>query len=202
MRVENSQNVSSRAPRWLSGSLAVLMALSPVTGMTADTPTVSAATHKKTTSSAKRRSHGHKGSQAARTARIHQAFVASAELRPMAQQLATLRTPAAYEGVTHYAQTHSGEAAGAAYLALGHAYLLDKRYTEAAENMRLGRKAGQELADYDDFLGAQADHEAGNEQAAEALLHGFTERYPDSIFNRAADAEQRSGGRAGAGGAP
>ena len=113
MRVENSQNVSSRAPRWLSGSLAVLMAISPVTGLTAEAPVVSAASsHKKTARSAKGKSHTHAKSQAARTARIHQAFVASTELRPMAQQLATLRTPAAYEGVTHYAQTHSGEAAG------------------------------------------------------------------------------------------
>jgi hypothetical protein len=39
----------------------------------------------------------------ARTARIRQAFVASTELRPMAQQLATLRTPAAYAGVSKYA---------------------------------------------------------------------------------------------------
>ncbi len=44
-----------------------------------------------------------------------------------------------------------------------------------------GRRA-TELADYADFLGARANHEAGNEAAAEALLHGFAERYPDSIF--------------------
>jgi len=45
----------------------------------------------------------------------------------MAQQLATLRTPAAYAGVTSYAHRQTGDAAAAAYLALGHAYLLDKR---------------------------------------------------------------------------
>ena len=101
----------------------------------------------------------------------------------MAQQLATLRTPAAYDGVTAYAHQHTGEAAAAAYLALGHAYLLDKRYGEAAANLRLARQAGEALADYADFLGAEANHEAGNEAAAEALLHGFTRRYPDSIFN-------------------
>ena len=100
----------------------------------------------------------------------------------MAQQLATMRTPAAYAGVTKYAHQHTGEAAAAAYLALGHAYLLDKRYAEAAADFRLARQAGTELADYADFLGARANHEAGNESAAEALLHGFTERYPESIF--------------------
>jgi soluble lytic murein transglycosylase len=100
----------------------------------------------------------------------------------MAQQLATLRTPAAYEGVSKYARQHSGEAAAAAYLALGHAYLLDRRYAEAETNLHLARQAGEELADYADFLGAEADHEAGNESAAETLLRGFTSRYPDSIF--------------------
>ncbi len=100
----------------------------------------------------------------------------------MAQQLATMRTPAAYAGVTRYAQSHSGEAAAAAYLALGHAYLLDKRYAEAVAEFRLARKAGAELADYADFQAARANHEAGNEAAAKELLHGFTERYPDSIF--------------------
>ena len=101
----------------------------------------------------------------------------------MAQQLATLRTPAAYAGVTKYAHAHTGEAASAAYLALGHAYLADRRFAEATENLRLARQAGQELADYDDFLGAQANHQAGNETAAEVLLRGFATRYPDIIFN-------------------
>ena len=101
----------------------------------------------------------------------------------MAQQLATLRTPAAYAGVSKYAQQHSGEAAAAAYLALGHAYLLDKRFSESETSLRQARQYGEELADYADFLGAEANHDAGNEAAAEALLHGFAGRYPDSIFN-------------------
>ena len=101
----------------------------------------------------------------------------------MAQQLATMRTPAAYAGVTKYAHKHNGEAAAAAYLALGHAYLVDKRYAEAEESLRQARQAGDVLADYADFLGAEANHEAGNDAAAEALLRGFTGRYPDSIFN-------------------
>ena len=100
----------------------------------------------------------------------------------MAQQLATMRTPAAYAGVTKYAHQHTGEAAATAYLALGNAYLLDKRYGEAIEDFRLARKAGAELADYADFLEARANHESGNESAAEATLHGFTARYPESIF--------------------
>ncbi len=100
----------------------------------------------------------------------------------MAQQLTTLRTPAAYAGVTGFAHQHAGEAAAAAYLALGHAYLLDQRYTDAVASLRQARQAGDALADYADFLEARANHEAGQEAAAEALLKGFRQSYPDSIF--------------------
>ena len=202
MRVANSPN-SARVPaRWLLGALAALMAVSAVTGQTSDAPakpksSTTATAHKKTSTASTTASKGtakkgttragHKvrpghAARAARTARIKQAFVASSELRPMAQQLALLRTPAAYAGVSTYAHGHSGEAASAAYLSLGHAYLADRRFQDAAENFQLSKKAGQELADYADFLGAQADHEAGNETAAEVLLHGYAARYPDSIF--------------------
>jgi soluble lytic murein transglycosylase len=100
----------------------------------------------------------------------------------MAEQLATLRTPEAYAGVTAYAGRHTGDAAAAAYLALGHAYLLDHRYAEAVENFKRARAGNAELADIADFLAAQADHDFANDVAAEVLLHGFAERYPDSIF--------------------
>ena len=85
----------------------------------------------------KARRRGTKAQRMARTARIKKAFVASTELRPMAQQLTTMRTPAAYAGVTAWAHRQTGDAAAAAYLALGHAYLIDKRYAEAAANLRL-----------------------------------------------------------------
>jgi soluble lytic murein transglycosylase len=100
----------------------------------------------------------------------------------MAQQLTTMRTPAAYAGVTSYAQKHTGDAAAAAYLALGHAYLLDKRYTEAAASLRQAKQAGDALDDYADFLAARAYHEANQEEAAESLLKNFRQQYPDSIF--------------------
>jgi soluble lytic murein transglycosylase len=121
-------------------------------------------------------------SRMAQTARIKRAFVASAELRPMAQQLATLRTPEAYAGVTAYARKHTGDVAAAAYLALGHAYLLDKRYAEARSAFAEVKRANDELGDYAGFLGAQACHGAGDDAAAEELLRGFNDRYPESIF--------------------
>ncbi len=100
----------------------------------------------------------------------------------MAQQLATLRTPEAYAGVSAYARRHTGDAAAAAYLALGHAYLLDHRYSEAVENFRQAREDSEELGDIADFLAAEADHDSGDNAGAEAVLHGFAARYSDSIF--------------------
>ncbi len=101
----------------------------------------------------------------------------------MAQQLALLRTPEAYAGVAAYARSHTGDAAAAAYLALGHAYLLDKRYSEAETALAEARRADSELGDYADFLDAQASHNAGDDAAAETILHGFTARYPESVFD-------------------
>ncbi|HEY3626557.1 MAG TPA: transglycosylase SLT domain-containing protein [Terracidiphilus sp.] len=119
----------------------------------------------------------------ARTARIKKAFVASTELRPMAQQLTTMRTPAAYAGVSAWAHRQKGDAAAAAYLALGHAYLIDKRYSDATANLRQVKQNSEVLSDYADFLAAEAEHDQGNDAGAEALLHGFNDRHPDSIFD-------------------
>lgn len=144
--------------------------------------TTRSATH---TASSRHRRTRYRASRAVRTARterIRRAFIASSELRPMAQELATQRTPEAYAAVAAYARRHTGDAAATAYLALGHAYLLDHRYAEAVENFRLAREGSQELGDIADFLAAEADHDSGDNAAAETLLHGFAARYPDSIF--------------------
>ena len=144
----------------------------------------------KTTPSANKKSRGgvakkkssRKRPRSARSVRMQQAFVASTELRPMAQQLATLRSDAAYTAVTKYARAHTGEAAAEAYLALGHAYLLDRRFADAAAAFAAARRNGTALGEYAEFLGAEAEHGAGNEEAAEKLLTGFKARHPDSVF--------------------
>ena len=100
----------------------------------------------------------------------------------MADQLATMRTEAAYNGVKHYARTHHGEAAATAYLALGHAYLVDKKYADAIRSLKLSREEGNLLDDYAVYLEAEASHGVGDDQAAFTLLDGFSKRYPDSIF--------------------
>jgi soluble lytic murein transglycosylase len=184
----------SLSQRSLCAALSLILAVAPIAAQSStDAPAKpsasTTATHGKkgkhtTKKSAKSSaSKASRAARAARTALLHKAFIASTELRPMAQQLSSLRTPAAYAGVTKYAHQHTGEAAAAAYLALGHAYLLDKRYGEAEASFHQARLQGQELADYADFLGAESNHQVGNEQTAETLLHGFNQRYPDSIFN-------------------
>lgn len=100
----------------------------------------------------------------------------------MAQQLITLRTPAAYAGVEHYARSHTGEAADAAYLALGNAYLVDGKYSEATAALLHARQSGPALADYVDYLGAKAHYAQQQFAQAETLLTEFATRHPDSIL--------------------
>jgi len=178
--------------RGAAGLLAVLILLTPMhaqgTGDPAAPSSKSSGTHTKkkvsgkrgtgaSPSAARRKAHrrGTKAQRMARTARIKKAFVASTELRPMAQQLSTMRTPAAYAGVSAWAHRQTGDAAAAAYLAVGHAFLIDKRYSDAAANLRLVRENSEVLSDYADFLAAEAEHDSGNEAAAEALLKGLRE---------------------------
>lgn len=118
----------------------------------------------------------------ARSRSLQRAFVASSQLRPMAQQLTAMRTPTAYAGVLNYARSHTAEASAAAYLALGHAYLLDHRFAEAASSFHTASLRGKALDDYADYLEAQADLQAGNGAEADVLLENFSKRHPDSIF--------------------
>lgn len=151
-----------------------------------------AAAGKKATSSSKTRSSGKGKSTSAsrRTAvkptaesmRLKAAFHVTEQLRPMAQQLAVTRSAEAYAGVQAYARTHPGEGAATAYLALGHAYMLDRRYSDALDMYRRAAGAGKALDDYADYLGAQAALQAGRGTDAYALLDHFAERHPDSIF--------------------
>ncbi len=131
------------------------------------------------------RSSGHAVAQPKATLesrRLHSAFVASAQLRPMAQQLVLSRSAAAYGGVAGFAGSHPGEAAAAANLSLGHAYLLDRRYSDAEVAFHHVLAGSSVLGDYADYLGAQAAVQGSRPQDAVPLLQGFAERYPGSLF--------------------
>lgn len=144
---------------------------------------------KKKTAHAKPLTRAQKKAEAAKAAeaslasiKLNSAFVASATLRPMAQQLALSRSPAGFAAVTGYARSHPGAGADAAYLALGHAYASDHRYGDAADAYRMAANASDPLNDYADYLGAQALIAAQRFGDAVPLLTHFDERHPDSIF--------------------
>jgi soluble lytic murein transglycosylase len=125
----------------------------------------------------------------ARSRRLQHAFVASSQLRPMAQQLAQTPTPAAYAGVSSFAHAHTGEAAAAAYLALGHADLLEHKFSDAVSALRSAHLADASktqpdgaLADYADYLTAQSFLQNNQLPQAELVLNDYAQKYPDSIF--------------------
>ena len=120
-----------------------------------------------------------------RTVRLNSAFVATSQLRPMAQQLASYRTPTSFNGVMSYAESHPGVGAATAYLALGHAYMLDRKFSEAGDSFKQAANLG-ELSDYADYLGAQAMVQAGRLSDAFPLLDKFADRHPESIFTLSA----------------
>ena len=85
-------------------------------------------------------------------------------------------------GVASYAGSHPGEAAAAAQLALGHAYLLDKRYGDAETALRRVTAGSSVLSDYADYLGAQAALQGNRAPDAVPLLKDFAVRHPGSLF--------------------
>ncbi len=153
------------------------------------------ARHKSTLASEKpnnrKGAHGHVRSSAraihlpqptAESRRLSSAFIASAQLRPMAQQLVLERSPAAFAGLSAYAAGHPGEPAAAAELAIGHAYMLDHRYPEAEEAFHRANERGAALDDYADYLQAQAAIQGNRPQDAIPLLDHFADRHPGSLF--------------------
>ena len=91
----------------------------------------------------------------------------------MAQQLIQERTPQAYAGVLRYARSHSGEAAAAAYMALGQAYFEDNKYKDAAASFQQANHYGQALDDYADYLGAKANFAQQQICSRRAASSGF-----------------------------
>jgi len=152
----------------------------------------SVTTHRRThtrTVAHHRRRHRLTAREIARSRRYRRAFVASSELRPMAQQLAQNPTPAAFAGVSAFAHRHTGDASAAAWLALGHAYLLDHQYAEAVTSLHDAHLADATasspngpLADYTDYLTAQAYLQSSQYPEAEKILSSYVRKYPDSIF--------------------
>ncbi len=114
---------------------------------------------------------------------IHRAFVASADLKPMAQQLLQFRTPQAYAGVERYARKHAKDDAGPlAWMVVGYAHFLDKEYPATLAALQKANSLEPILGDYLDYLRASALLGEQNNAAVVKTLEGFDDKYPDSLF--------------------
>lgn len=132
---------------------------------------------------ARKKARPRKRLSAKRLRRAKRAFVASADLKPMAIQLMQARTPAAYNGVERWTKKHAGtDAGGIGYLVLGYAYLQDRRFSDAITALKKAEPHAGELADYVDYFMGQAYAGNGDMESAIARLNGFETRYPDSLY--------------------
>jgi len=116
---------------------------------------------------------------------MRQAFVASASLRPMAQQLLADRTLPAYTGVLSYAQAHSKEDAGAlAWLVLGYAHVLDRDYAKAIDPLSRAKVHAGDLGDYVDYYLGISYLQTGRTAEAISTLADFSGTHADSLLTR------------------
>jgi soluble lytic murein transglycosylase len=127
-----------------------------------------------------------KTAQSPQTARklghIKRAFVASTDLRPMAQQLLENRTPQAYAGVEAYARKHAKDDAGPlAWLVVGYAHYLDRDFTSARSSWQRSQSLEPLLGDYLAYLNAAAYQGENNPADVLKTLDGFDQKYLDSL---------------------
>ena len=116
---------------------------------------------------------------------MRQAFVASASLRPMAQQLLQDRTLPAYAGVQAYAHAHAKDDAGAlAWLVLGYAHVLDKDYAKAIDPLSRAKIHAGDLGDYVTYYLGISYLQTGHTAEALAALVDFAKTHPDSLLVR------------------
>jgi soluble lytic murein transglycosylase len=157
----------------ICGLLARLIMPAFAFSQTAHSPT--AQTKKKTASTA----------ASARLHHIRRAFVASTDLRPMAQQLLENRTLQAYAGVESYAHKHAAgktaDAGALAWLVVGYAHYLDKDYVQARTAWQHSIGLAPVLGDYLAWFKASAYRAENNSAAVISTLDGFEEKYPDSL---------------------
>ena len=116
---------------------------------------------------------------------MRQAFVASASLRPMAQQLLQDRSLPAYAGVDAYARAHAKEDAGAlAWLVIGYAHVLDRDFARAIEPLNRAKVHAGDLGDYVAYYLGNSYLQTGHTAEALATLADFAKAHPDSLLIR------------------
>jgi peptidoglycan lytic transglycosylase len=122
-----------------------------------------------------------------RVRRVRRAFVASASLRLMAQQLLQDRTPTAYAGVEAYARRHAKEDADAgalAWLVVGYARTLDHDYAKAIDPLNRAKAGASELGDYVAYYLGDAYLKTAHNAEALSTLADFSKSFPDSLLIR------------------
>jgi len=122
-----------------------------------------------------------------RVRRVRRAFVASASLRLMAQQLLQDRTPTAYAGVEAYARRHAKEDADAgalAWLVIGYARTLDRDYAKAIDPLNRAKAGASELGDYVAYYLGDAYLKTAHNAEALSTLADFSKNFPDSLLIR------------------
>jgi soluble lytic murein transglycosylase len=120
-----------------------------------------------------------------RVRRMRLAFVASANLRPMAQQLLQDRSLPAYVGVQAYARSHAKDDAGAlAWLVLGYAHVLDRDYAKAIDPLNRAKVHAGDLGDYVAYYLGTSYMQTGRTAEALATLADFPKAHPDSLLTR------------------
>jgi soluble lytic murein transglycosylase len=125
-----------------------------------------------------------------RLKRMHQAFVASATLAPMARALLQDRTPAAYAGVESYARRHAKEDAGAlAYLVLGYGHVLDHDYAKAIDPLVRAKANAGDIGDYVAYYLGISYLQAGHVPDAIATFGVFDKDFPESLLLRDANVQ-------------
>jgi soluble lytic murein transglycosylase len=151
----------------------------------AATPTSAKSTPAKRKSVASTTSKRKRKPVSPRVRRVRQAFVASASLRPMAQQLLQDRTPTAYAGVEAYARRHPKEDAGAlAWLVIGYAHTLDHDYAKAIDPFNRAKAGASELGDYVSYYLGDAYLNTAHNAEALSTLADFSKNFPDSLLIR------------------
>jgi soluble lytic murein transglycosylase len=126
-----------------------------------------------------------RAANARRVGRLTRAFVASANLKPMARQLLEARTPAAYAGVESYARRHpSSDAGSLAWLAVGYGRILDKDQGKAIEPLKRALLHAGDLGDYVTYYLANSYAALGRSSDVATTLADFETKYPDSLLMR------------------
>lgn len=146
---------------------------------------------KKPAASGKKKKAAAKPATSAQARKLKRAFVASADLKPMARQLLENRSPAAYAAIEKYARVHAKDDGGPlAQLVLGYARVQDREYDGAIANFKKAHSTGGELNDYADFFLAGAYEGKNDTQSVLGTLKSFDESYPRSVLAHEAEMAQ------------